>query len=48
MDLELKYLEAEPKCDIYDWFYDRMSEYSIEDASTIIGSTVTILEDLPY
>ena len=48
MDLELKYLEAETKCDIYDWFYDRLSEYSIEDASTIIGSTVTILDDLPY
>ena len=47
MDLQLKYLEDELAYEVDDWFYQQLSYYSIDDASLIIGQTVSVMEFLP-
>jgi hypothetical protein len=47
MDLQLKFLEDELAYEVDDWFYQQLGYYSIDDASRIIGQTVSVMEFLP-
>jgi hypothetical protein len=47
MVLALKYIEDNLEYEIDEWFYDRLEDYSLEEAGNIVGQILCVMHKLP-
>ena len=47
MDLVQKYIEDKIEYEIDDWFYQQLSHYTVDEATLMVGQTLSVLSELP-
>jgi hypothetical protein len=47
MDLELRYIEDKIPYEIDEWFYERLENYSLDEAGNIVGQILCVVHKLP-
>jgi len=47
MDLVQRYIEDKIEYEIDDWFYQQLSNYSVDEATLMVGQTLSVLSELP-